>query len=93
MKDHHKKVDNTAITGEAQYSINCTRSNKCFSNKYALQATNSEMKSYSLCLVTFQKILHLITWIKTESNRNIYGFSVSYNTIEVSNIVDIHKRT
>ena len=57
------------------------------------KATNSEMKSYSLCLVTFQKILHLITWIKTESNRNIYGFSVSYNTIEVSNIVDIHKRT
>ena len=32
-----QKVDNTAITGEAQYSINCTRSNKCFSNKYALQ--------------------------------------------------------
>ena len=57
------------------------------------KATNSEMKSYSLCLVTFQKILHLITWIKTGSNRNIYGFSVSYNTIEVSNIVDIHKRT
>ena len=25
------------------------------------KATNSEMKSYSLCLVTFQKILHLIT--------------------------------
>ena len=40
----------------------------------------------------FQRILQLITWKKkTGLNGYVYEFSVDYNVIDTSNIIDIHK--
>ena len=39
----------------------------------------------------FQSISHLLTRRKTGLNGYVYEFSVDYNIIETSNIIDIHK--
>ena len=39
----------------------------------------------------FQRISHLLTRRKTRLNGYVYEFSVDYNIIETSNIIDIHK--
>ena len=39
---------------------------------------------------TFQIISQLITW-KTRLNRNVYDFSIDYNIIDASNIINTHK--
>ena len=58
---------------------------------YQIKAKISEIKPYPLCLAKFQKILQLTTCKNAVLNEYAYDFSVDYNTIDVSDIVDIHK--
>ena len=50
-----------------------------------------EMYQFHCALVIFQKFLHSITQKNTGLKRNVKVFSVGYNAINTSNIVDIHR--
>ena len=47
--------------------------------------------TYPLSLGNFQKILKLISWEKARLNGYLYEFSIDFNTIDVSDIITIHK--
>ena len=51
---------------------------------YQFKAKDSEIKPYPLSF-------GMATWKKTGLNIYVYGFSADYHTIDVSEIVDIHK--
>ena len=51
------------------------------------KAKDSEIKQYPLCFGNLQ----CITLKKTGLSGKLYGFSVNYETIDVSDIIDIHK--
>ena len=50
------------------------------------KAKDSEILAYSLCLGNISK-----DWLHDKFNGYIYDFSTDYNTIAVSDILDIHK--
>ena len=52
---------------------------------------DSEIKSYPLCLGNTSKDFAFDSMIKTELNRKVYNFSVTYETIDVSDIEAIRK--
>ena len=55
------------------------------------KAKDSEILAYSLCLGNISKDWSQDNMKKTGFNGYIYGFSTDYNTIAVSDILDIHK--
>ena len=55
------------------------------------KAKDSEILAYSLCLGNISKDWSQDNMKMTEFNRYIYDFSTDYNTIAVSDILDIHK--
>ena len=55
------------------------------------KAKDSEIVSYPLCLGKVSKDFSIDNMKKTGLNGYVYDFSVDYNTIEVDDILDIHK--
>ena len=55
------------------------------------KAKDSEITSYPLCLGNISKDWSVDNMKKTGFNGCIYDFSVDYNAIVVSDILDIHK--
>ena len=55
------------------------------------KAKGSEIVSYPLCLGKVSKDFFIDNMKKTGLNGYVYDFSVDYNTIEVDDILDIHK--
>ena len=55
------------------------------------KAKDSEILSYSLCLVNISKNWTQDTMKKTGFTGYIYDFSTDYNAIAVFDILDIHK--
>ena len=55
------------------------------------KAKDSEILAYSLCLGNISKDWSQDNMKMTGFNGYIYGFSNDYNTIAVSDILDIHK--
>ena len=51
---------------------------------------DSKVKPCKLCLANISKDLQLITW-KSGLNGNVYDYCVNYITINISDIVYIHK--
>ena len=58
---------------------------------YQFKAKDSETKPYPLCLAIISKDFTLDNMIKTELKENLKVFSVGYNAIDTSNILDIHR--
>ena len=60
-----------------------------------LKAKNSEIKKYALCLGNISKDFASINMKKTKKktglNGYVYKFSIDYDIIDTSNIIDIHK--
>ena len=52
---------------------------------------DSEITAYSLCLGNISKDWSVDNMKKTEFNGYIYDFSVGYDAISVSDILDIHE--
>ena len=48
-------------------------------------------KKYSLCLGNISKYFSVNNMKKTGLNEYVYDFSVDYNVISTSNIINIHK--
>ena len=100
-------LNDTAITVEAKYSGNITKSRKkvCLSlyynatNKflyngvkiYQLKAKGSEIKQYPLCLGNASKDFTVDNMIKIGLRGYVYHFSIDCNTSDTSDIADIHK--
>ena len=62
------------------------------SQKYiSFNAKYSEIKKYPLCLGNISKDFSVDNMKKTGLNGYVYDFSVDYNNIDTSNIIDIHK--
>ena len=55
------------------------------------EAKDSEIAAYSLCLGNISKDWSIDSMKKTRLKGYAYGFSVVYNAVAVSDIVDIHK--
>ena len=49
------------------------------------------MKRYLLCLGNILKVFPVDNMKKTGSNEYVYDFSVDYDIIDTSNIINIHK--
>ena len=107
IKGPTRGLDDTAITAEVKYSTNITRSRKklCLSlyyngsdsflyangeKLYQYKAKDSERKPCRLCLGNISKDL-IVHEMKTKLNGYVCDFSVDYNTIDDSDIADIHK--
>ena len=106
-KGQTKGSDNILIIAKAEFPINCSRSERKFclslhynrSNSFLFngtkihrfQAKDSEIKRYLLCLGNISKALSVDNMKKTALNIDVYHFSVDYNIINTSNIIDIHK--
>ena len=58
---------------------------------YQLKAKDSEIKSYPLCLGNISKDFTLDIMQKTGLKKILKVFSVDYNAIDTSDIVDIHR--
>ena len=58
---------------------------------YQFKPKGSEMKKCPLCLRNISGDFSVNNMKKTGFNGNIYDFSVGYNVIDTSNIIDIHK--
>ena len=58
---------------------------------HQLKGKNSEIKKYHLCLGKISKDFFEDNMIKTGLNGYVYDFSVDYNIIDTSNIINIHK--
>ena len=94
-EDSVQELDDTMITAEAKYSINFTRSKRkslhysgskifIFVNPTKIQlfkAKDSGIRPYPLCLRDISNYL----------NGYVYDFSVDYNSIDVSDIINIYK--
>ena len=55
------------------------------------KAKDSEIKAYPLCLGNISKDWSVDNMKKTGLKGYVYDFSVDYNTIAVTHILDIHK--
>ena len=60
-------------------------------NIYQIKAKNSELKLYPSCLDNILKDFTVDNMKKTGLNGYEYDFSVDYNAIDISDIMDIHK--
>ena len=60
-------------------------------NIYQFKAYDFERKKYALCLGNISKDLTANNMKKTGRNGYVYDFSVDYNIIDTSNIIDINK--
>ena len=58
---------------------------------YQFKANGSEIKKISLVFSKYLKEFHIYENEKTGLNGCVYEFSVDYNIIDTSNIVNIHK--
>ena len=58
---------------------------------YEFKARDSEIKIYILCLGNISKDFTANNMKKTGLNGYVYEFSVDYNVIDTSNIINIHK--
>ena len=58
---------------------------------YQFKAKDSEIKSYPLCLGNISKDFTLDNMQKTRLKKILKVFSVDYNAIDTSDIVDIHR--
>ena len=58
---------------------------------HQFKAKDSEIKRYPLCLGNISKDFSVDNMKKTELNGYVYDFSVYYDIIDVSNIIDMHK--
>ena len=58
---------------------------------YQSKAKDSDIRKYPLCLGNISKDLQLISWKKTILNGYVHEFSVDYNIVDTSNIIDIRK--
>ena len=58
---------------------------------YQFKSRDSEIKRYPLCLGNISKDFSVDNMKKTGLNGYVYDFSVDYNIIDTSNIIDIHK--
>ena len=52
---------------------------------------NTKIKIYLLCLENISGDFSANNMKKTGLNRCVYDFSVDYRTLDISNIIDIHK--
>ena len=106
-KEPTQRLHNTALTAEADYSIKFSRLQRKFclslhyngSNSflcgnatkiYQFKTKNSEIK-YPLCLENISKGFTFNNIRKTGLNEYVYEFSVDYNVIDTSNIINIYK--
>ena len=55
------------------------------------KAKDFEIKAYPLCLVNISKDWSIDSMKKTGLKGYVYDFSVDYDAVAVSNILDIHK--
>ena len=58
---------------------------------YHLKAKDSKIKRYPLCVGNISKHFIVNNIKKTELKGSVTVFSVDYNTINTSDILDIHK--
>ena len=58
---------------------------------HQFKAKDSDMKRYPLCIGNISKDFSVDNMKKTQLNGYVYNFSVDYNIIDTSNIVDIRK--
>ena len=58
---------------------------------HQFKAKDSEIKSYTLCFGNISKDFTVNNMKKTEFNRKVYKNFVSHETINVTDIEDIHK--
>ena len=58
---------------------------------YQFKAWNSEIKRYPLRLGNISKDFTVDNMKNTALDGYFYDFSVDYNTIDVSDIIDVHK--
>ena len=58
---------------------------------HQFKAKGSDMKRYPLCIGDISKDFSVDNMKKTQLNGYVYNFSVDYNIIDTSNIVDIRK--
>ena len=96
MKDQHvDSVNIIKFRKKICLSLNYIASNNfLYANGIKInqfKAKNSEIKSYSLCLVSISKDFTVDNMKKTGLNGKIYDFTVSCGTIDVSDIKDLHK--
>ena len=105
-KGQTKRVDNTSLIAETEYSINFSRSERKFclnflyyngSNSFLFRkihqfkGEDSERKKYPLCLGSISNNFPVDNMKKTGLNSYIYDFSVDYHIFNFSNIIDIDK--
>ena len=99
-------LDDNMLTSEGQYSVNFSRSNWKFclnlhynrnnsflfnaTKIYQFKANDPEIK-YPLCFGNISKDFTAIKHEKTGLNAYVYKFSVDYNIIDTSTIINIHK--
>ena len=57
---------------------------------HQFNAKDSEIKKYSFCLGNISKDVSVDNMKKTGLNGYVYDFTVDYNNIDTSNIVNIH---
>ena len=58
---------------------------------YQFKTKDSEFKRHPLCLGNISKFFSVNNMKKTGLNSHVYKFSVNYNIIDTSNIIDIQK--
>ena len=80
VKDQTQGLDYTKITAEAKYFINTTRSSEIFCLSLHYNGTNSILYANGVKIYQFKP--------KQKSISNPF---VDYNTIDVRDIIDIHK--
>ena len=93
-----QRLDDTTLTAEAKYSINFTQSNRRFCSSLHYNGSNSVLFVNATKICQFKakdsEIKNDFTAInmkKTRLNGYVYEFSLGYNTIDTSNIINIHK--
>ena len=93
-----QRLDDTTLTAEAKYSINFTQSNRRFCSSFHYNGSNSVLFVNATKICQFKakdsEIKNDFTAInmkKTRLNGYVYEFSLGYNTIDTSNVINIHK--
>ena len=56
-----------------------------------IKAKDSEIRPYPLCLVNISKDFNLIIYLKKGLKRNLEAFSVDFDPINITDIIDIHQ--
>ena len=80
VKDQTQGLDYTKITAEAKYFINTTRSSEIFCLSLYYNGTNSILYANGVNIYQFKA-----------KQKSISNSVVDYNTIDVRDIIDIHK--